>query len=97
VIHRVWDFFESIPFYELTPDQNLVDNGYCLAKPGKYYLVYLPEGGEVKVELSNNDFEASWISGINTSKKQNIGKFNGSTAFEAPDNNDWLLLLTKGK
>jgi len=95
VIHRVWNFFESIPFYELKPNQDVIDNGYCLAKPGKYYLVYLPEGGEVKVELSNNTFVANWISGINTDERHPIGEFSGPTAFEALDNNDWLLLLTK--
>jgi hypothetical protein len=94
VIHHVWDFFESIPFYELKTDQNLVNNGYCLAKPGEYYLVYLPEGGKVEVELSNKTFEANWIPGKNTIEKHYIGEFSGISDFEAPDNNDWLLQLT---
>ncbi|MFC2126249.1 DUF5060 domain-containing protein [Bacteroidota bacterium] len=97
VIHKVWDFFESIPFYELKPNQNLVNNGYCLAKPGEYYLVYLPEGGKSEVELSNSTFEANWIPGINTYEKHYIGEFSGPSIFEAPDNSDWLLLLTEIK
>lgn len=29
----------------------LASTGYCLADPGQEYLVYLPEGGEVTVDL----------------------------------------------
>ena len=37
---------------EATPRPELASTGYCLANPGSEYLVYLPEGGEVKVDLS---------------------------------------------
>ena len=96
-IRQVWDFFESIPFYELKPHQDLIKNGYCLAEPGNYYLVYLPDGGGTVVNLGNNTFVANWIPGINTDEKQYIGEFSGSSLFEAPDNHDWLLLLMEVK
>ena len=34
------------------PHGELASTGFCLASPGKEYLVYLPEGGEVTVDLS---------------------------------------------
>ena len=45
IIKAVWDFFETVPFYRLKPRQDLVDNGYCLAEPGRQYLVYLESPG----------------------------------------------------
>lgn len=35
-----------------TPQNALASTGYCLANPGAEYVVYLPEGGEVSVDLS---------------------------------------------
>ncbi|MBM4083536.1 MAG: hypothetical protein FJ272_02005 [Planctomycetes bacterium] len=36
----------------MTPRNDLASTQYCLADPGKEYLVYLPEGGEVTVDLT---------------------------------------------
>lgn len=36
----------------MAPRAELASTGYCLADPGKEYLVYLPDGGEVTVDLS---------------------------------------------
>ena len=36
----------------MTPQGELASTGFCLAESGKEYLVYLPEGGEVTVDLS---------------------------------------------
>ena len=38
----------------MAPRGDLASTGYCLANPGKEYLVYIPEGGEVTVE--NDEF-----------------------------------------
>jgi hypothetical protein len=35
IIGKVWDFFESVPFWRMTPRPELVDNGYCLAEAGR--------------------------------------------------------------
>jgi hypothetical protein len=34
------------------PAGDLASTGYCLAVPGREYLVYLPDGGDVTVDLS---------------------------------------------
>jgi hypothetical protein len=48
---------------ELTPRDELASTKFCLAKPGDTYIVYLPDGGEVTVDLSNTggQFAAEWI------------------------------------
>ncbi|NOZ23215.1 MAG: DUF4038 domain-containing protein [Planctomycetes bacterium] len=37
----------------MTPRPALASTGYCLAQPGIEYLVYLPDGGDVSVDLTN--------------------------------------------
>jgi len=32
IVKQVWDWFETIPFYQMKSRQDLVKNGYCLAK-----------------------------------------------------------------
>ena len=54
---------------ELENQNGLVGNAnndygpWCLAKPGSLYLVYLPEGGKVTVDLSADSaqFDAFWF------------------------------------
>lgn len=47
----------------MTPHGELASSGYCLANPVNEYLVYLPEGDEVKVDLSGaaGEFLVEWI------------------------------------
>ena len=46
-----------------TPRPELASTGYCLAAPGREYLVYLPEGGRVKLDLSaaKGRFSVEWV------------------------------------
>jgi len=45
----------------MTPGNDLASTGYCLANPGAEYLVYLPEGGSVSVDLSTASGELSVV------------------------------------
>jgi hypothetical protein len=50
----------------MTPQGDLASTGYCLAHPAKTgaaYLVYLPDGGKVTVDLSaaGGELAAEWI------------------------------------
>jgi len=94
IIKKVWDFFESIPFYQLTPSRNLSDNGFCMAKEGEIYLTYLPNGGKVSINTKKSTFTGLWIKGSDTGIRINIGKTDGKQLI-APSNDDWLLLLKK--
>jgi len=65
------EFFRThkIPFWEMTNANGLVGNTtndnsrYCLARPGELYLVYLPSGGTVDLDLSQTvgQFRVSWF------------------------------------
>jgi len=48
---------------EAVPMPELASTGYCLAIPGKQYVVYLPEGGEITVDLSaaKGHLSGKWI------------------------------------
>jgi hypothetical protein len=62
IVHQVWDFFETIPFYKLRSRQDLVKSGYCLAKEGEEYYVYLDSIGEVELFVDYNyGFATEWI------------------------------------
>jgi hypothetical protein len=47
----------------MQPRADLASTKYCLASPGAPYIVYLPEGGEVTVDLADakGSLEAEWI------------------------------------
>jgi hypothetical protein len=47
----------------MVPRDDLASTRYCLANPGREYLVYLPRGGEVTVDLSaaSAEFGVEWI------------------------------------
>ncbi len=65
------DFFKQneVPIQEMTNADGLVGNlkhdnsCYCLAKPGKLYLVYLPHGGNRQLELKDakGRFVVKWF------------------------------------
>ena len=65
------DFFREhkIPFWEMTNADALIGNaknensGYCLAKPGEIFVVYLPDGGSAQLDLgpSPRRFRVRWF------------------------------------
>ncbi len=59
-IHKVWDLFDRFKWWNMTPRQDLVDTGYCLANPGLEYLVYLPQGGIVNMKLLRGNYTVDW-------------------------------------
>jgi len=95
IIGKVWDFFETIPFYRMSPSRRIVDSGFCLAEDGRIYLVYLADGGVVNVAVKKGSYEATWINAQNTSDRRHVGTTNSGKNLSAPqDGDDWLLFLT---
>ena len=47
------DFLEGLPFNQMVGDNEYVERGLCLALAGDAYLVYLPEGGDTRIDLSD--------------------------------------------
>ena len=96
IIKMVWDFFETVPFYRMSPRQDLVDNGFCLAEPGMQYLVYLPSRQTVNVSISNGPYDVTWIDAHDPSRRYQAGNTNDGENLTPPaGGDDWLLYLTK--
>lgn len=94
-------FMETLPFWEMEPSNALVEarKAFCLAKPGQTYALYLPEGGEVAIELpSGAEYDVAWWNPANG----RTGRFQGEACvtggpqrFAAPGKGDWALRVTK--
>ena len=96
IIKKVWDFFETKRFWLMQPHQELVSNGYCLAKPGHEYLVYLESPGSVSITLSNGPFQVEWINAQNTFDSRPAAPTTNGFALTSPaGGDDWILHLTK--
>ncbi|KAA1245648.1 DUF5060 domain-containing protein [Aquimarina sp. RZ0] len=70
-------------------------NDYVFAQAGEIYAVYRPKGGSTGLNLpsGNNKYDVQWYnprSGGNLTSKSTLGN-----NLVAPDNNDWVALITK--
>src|SRR5437867_11877692 len=47
----------------MTPSSTVCSSGYCLVNPGAEYLIYMPSGGQISVDLSGTSqkFLANWF------------------------------------
>lgn len=95
------DFFTSFDWWKTNPHDELVTNGaYCLADPGKTYVVYLPNGGETTVQLQQGDYKAYLLDPL-TGMKIDLPDVSGTswTSPAPPEQNgypnthDWAILL----
>jgi hypothetical protein len=56
------EFFKTyLPFSEMTPNSRLVSNGWCLAKEGEIYCVYILQGGLTNLRLSEGTYSVEWF------------------------------------
>ena len=78
------------------PRNELSSTEYCLANPGVEYLIYLPDGGNVTVDLSDTPgkLAVEWLN-PNTGERMSGGTTTGggSRKFTAPFNGDAVLYL----
>ncbi len=89
------DFFTSFEWWKTNPHDELVNQGnYCLADPGKTYVVYIPHGGKATVQLQKGNYRAYWFSGA-TGEKIDLPEVQAAswTSPPPPDQNDWAILL----
>ena len=82
----------------MTPQDNLASTKYCLADPGKAYVVYIPSGGKVKVALgeAKSRFAVEWIH-PSSGKAIAAGAVTGGAdhEFTAPFDGDAVLYLSR--
>lgn len=94
LIHRIWSFFNTLPFERMKPRQDLVDNGYCLAEEGREFLIYLDKPGAVTVQAKGN-FQAQWINAQNTSDIRPASAASPGKYQTPEGGDDWLLRLRR--
>ena len=96
IIKKVWDFFETIPFYRMKPRQDLVDNGYCLAEPGRQYLVYLEKPGTININIEEGLYAVEWINAQNTKDVRSCSTTGTGKNIVSPnDCDDWILYMVR--
>jgi len=94
----LFEFFINTNFQKLEPHQELVNAGDCLAYPGNEYVIYLPEGGSVIVDLSDapHILTKTWFNPKSgkIEKKETI-KGGKHLNFKAPDKKEWVLYMVR--
>ena len=92
----LYEFFNGLPFWQMHPLAEISETGVALAQPNNVYVIYLPQGGSAKVNLHTTTglFEGHWFNPRNgrSSERFNVVAATGRQ-FDAPDTNDWVLLL----
>jgi hypothetical protein len=111
---RSWDycrialeFFarEKFPLAKMTNADELVGNSkydnsvYCLAQPGVLYLVYLPAGGAVPLDLAGarGEFTVRWFNPREGGALQPGAtvRGGGKAVLTAPTADDWLAVVRR--
>lgn len=96
IMKRVWDFFESLPFYDLSPAPQWVDDGFCLAKRDSLLLVYLENGGETRLLNLSGNYQLEWINARNTDDRFDGGVVDAKRPLVAPSvGEDWFAWLAR--
>jgi hypothetical protein len=84
----------------MLPRRDLASSGYCLAEPRRAYLVYLPSGDSVTVDLkrANGPFQVQWFH-PNGAQTETAGTIEGGTQreFVSPFGADDAVLFLKLK
>jgi hypothetical protein len=90
-------FFKSFEWWKTEPHDELVNNGaFCLAEPGWLYVVYLPHGGNVTLNLDPGRYQAKRFN-PRSSEYSPAPSAEGATwrSPTLPDAEDWVFLLTR--
>ena len=93
----LYDFFTLLPFWRMQPFEGVSgDMAVALAEPGRVYIIYLPQGGEVTVDLSaaKGRLTARWFhprSGDTTRGEDTPG--GDRRSFQPPFEGDAVLCL----
>jgi hypothetical protein len=88
--------FESLPYPTMEPHNELVDkNTLCLAKEGKIYLVYIPDGKEtvLRAKPATRGYSVMWIN-PRTGKHTNPQKTSTEkVTLSPPSTDDWAAII----
>lgn len=100
ILKLVWDTFAVLPFAPTRPAPELVASRdsavFCLADPGRTYLVYVEASGSVDVQVTGGPYRVEWIDAQRPSRRERRGTTTDGRALTTPPGgDDWILVLTK--
>ncbi len=100
ILKRVWDTFASLPFAATKPAPALAAStdtaAFCLADPGRTYLVYLETPGTVNVRVTDGPYKVEWINATNPSDRRPAGETRDGQNLASPrEADDWILVLRR--
>jgi (4-O-methyl)-D-glucuronate---lignin esterase len=90
----LYEFFTALPFERMQPFALTGGDAVALADPGRYYVLYLPHGGDISVDLSaaKSKLTSRWF---NPRDGEYGAPFAVTPAqqseFHAPNDLDWVL------
>jgi len=91
------DFFTALPFWRMQPFEGVTGAAaVALAEPGKVYVVYLPQGGKVTVDLSaaQAPLTAQWFNPRDGRAGEPFSvPADKPGTFQSSDGQDWVLQL----
>lgn len=90
------DFMQSLRFWRMVPRPELSSTGVCLAEPGREYVVYVPDGKLVSLDLTSARAPLSgrWLNPRDGRFGKGFRARGGARhSFAPPDGSDWVLHL----
>ena len=94
IVKEVWDFFETIDYWKMSPGPALVSAGFCLAKEGEEYLVYITERNSISVNITGGPYHVSWINAQDTGERIEGGTTTDGKNLSPPGHgDDWFCNL----
>lgn len=97
IMKAVWDFFESIPFQEIKPMDEMVSVGFCSGKKDEFYLVYFEKEMKTCLHLGEGNYKVTWIRAGNDFSCRDGGIAKGTVTLTAPTEQHWLALVQKDR
>ena len=102
-LHGLYEFMttQQIPYWRMVPRNDLVNRGFCLADAGRFYLIYLPGGGEFEINVAEagKEIAFSWANPLTgeilggRTDRWPRGAAGEAISFRAPTETTWLLLI----
>jgi hypothetical protein len=93
----LYNFFTALPYWRMQPFGAVTGDAVALADPGKVYVVYLPHGGMMTVDLDkvHGSLNARWFNPITGKTGDDFSVIGGAQQeFSAPNTmDDWVLHL----
>jgi hypothetical protein len=93
-------FHKYLPFDQMSSDDSLVSKGWCFAKPGDIYAVYLSKGGITDLNLAVGSYTVQWYNPRAGGKLQNSSvrkvRGPGKVSLGNPPKDrdkDWVVLV----